>query len=251
MQDIAVGAGALVLENGGETYRAEDTIVHVAAALGAARPSAFVTPTVIMFSYVDEAGGHHTYMRRIFRRGTHLNRLSQINALSRRLDLHGREVNPKLLENLLRRIETSACHPRPLVVLAAGCSSLFFTLLFCGSAADALYAFAAGVVLRLLLLALEKTSAGQNGFMLSLLSGACAAATSECGALLPWHIVPATVLMGTIMQVVPGLALVNGIRDIISGDFVSGGARLLDACMIAAGLSVGAVTGMLLFRLVR
>ena len=154
-------------------------------------------------------------------------------------------------ENLLRRIETSACHPRPLVVLAAGCSSLFFTLLFCGSAADALYAFAAGVVLRLLLLALEKTSAGQNGFMLSLLSGACAAATSECGALLPWHIVPATVLMGTIMQVVPGLALVNGIRDIISGDFVSGGARLLDACMIAAGLSVGAVTGMLLFRLVR
>jgi len=50
-----------------------------------------------------------------------------------------------------------------------------------------------------------------------------------------------------LMQVVPGLAIVNSIRDIIAGDLVSGAARLLDAFMIAAGISVGSVLGILLF----
>ena len=50
------------------------------------------------------------------------------------------------------------------------------------------------------------------------------------------------VMIATLMQVVPGLAIVNGIRDLISGDLVSGTARIIDAFMIAAGLSTGAVT---------
>ena len=49
-------------------------------------------------------------------------------------------------------------------------------------------------------------------------------------------------MIATLMQVVPGLAIVNGIRDLISGDLVSGTARIIDAFMIAAGLSTGAVT---------
>ena len=50
------------------------------------------------------------------------------------------------------------------------------------------------------------------------------------------------VMIATLMQVVPGLAIVNGIRDLISGDLVSGTARIMDAFMTAAGLSTGAVT---------
>ena len=48
------------------------------------------------------------------------------------------------------------------------------------------------------------------------------------------------------MQVVPGLAFVNGIRDVISGDLVSGGARLLEALMIATALSIGSCFGVFL-----
>ena len=51
------------------------------------------------------------------------------------------------------------------------------------------------------------------------------------------------------MQVVPGLAIVNAIRDLIEGDLVSGAARLLDAFMVAAGLSVGAVFALYMFGL--
>ena len=56
IQQIAVDAGALVLENGGETYRSEDTVVHTAQSLGADAPSSFVTPTVVMVSFRDNGG---------------------------------------------------------------------------------------------------------------------------------------------------------------------------------------------------
>ena len=64
--------------------------------------------------------------------------------------------------------------------------------------------------------------------------------------MLPLGIKPSLVLGGSIMQVVPGLAFVNGVRDVISGDLVSGGARLLEALMIATGLSIGSVAGLFL-----
>ena len=54
MIDIAVRAGAIVLENGGETYRTEATVNKIARALGAKTVSSFVTPTVIQFSYTDD-----------------------------------------------------------------------------------------------------------------------------------------------------------------------------------------------------
>ncbi len=246
MQEIVVGAGKLVLENGGETYRAEDTIVHVASALGAKSPSAFVTPTVILFSYIDENGKHHSFMRRIFHRGIHLNRLAQINALSRRLWLKQKNADAQMVENLLHRIEKSPSYSNGIVVFAAGLSSLFFTLMFSGTVQDAFFSFCLGALLRFLLIILEKTQVGQNSFMLSLISGLFLAAAANICAEFDETLHSSIILMGTIMQVVPGLALVNGIRDIISGDFVSGGARLLDACMIALGLSVGAVAALVI-----
>ena len=249
LQDIAIGAGELVLENGGETYRAEDTVVHVATALGAKEASAFVTPTVVMFSYVDENGKHHSYLRRIFKRGTNLSRLSQINKLSRRLVLRGKTSNPKMVKEQLRRINSSPVYPDPLIVFMAALSSALFTLMFDGSWLDAFWSFIIGGILRIILIPLGKTSLGQNSFMVSLLSGAILSVLTDFICLTPMSVNANLILVGAIMQCVPGLALVNGIRDIISGDLVSGGARLLDAFMIAAGLSIGSATGVILMKL--
>ena len=57
------------------------------------------------------------------------------------------------------------------------------------------------------------------------------------------------IMIGVLMQVVPGLALVNSIRDIMSGDLMSGTARLVDALVTAASLSIGAAAGVLVTML--
>lgn len=249
LEDIAVGAGELVLENGGETYRAEDTVVHVAQALGAKNSSAFVTPTVIVLSHEDAEGRHHTYMRRIFKRTTNLAKLSQANDLSRRLDNRKKSSEPHLVKNILHRIDSLSGYSDSLIIFMAALSSALFTLMFNGTYKDAAFSFISGGILRIILILVSMTRLGQDSFMMSLLSGMVLSICADFCSLLPLGINTNLVLLGSIMQVVPGLALVNGIRDITHGDLVSGGARLLDAIMTAIGLSAGSAFGVIVRKL--
>jgi len=186
----------------------------------------------------------------VFRRGTNLRRIARVNDLSRRLELRGKLTNPRQIKAILNRINTSSDYSAGIVILMAAASSAFFTLMFGGRPVDAVSAFFIGFVLRSMLIYLERIPAGLNSFIVSLLSGALISVLADLIGLTPLTAVTATVMIGTLMQVVPGLALVNSIRDIISGDLMSGAARFLDACMIAAGLSIGSVTGMLAARIV-
>ncbi len=247
MIDIAIRAGAIVLENGGETYRTEATVNKIAAALGAKTASSFVTPTVIQFSYTDDNDHYHSAIKRIKKRGVNLDKISLIDELTRRIERKKKTYNPRVIESLLSRIENAPVYKTPFVLAAAALSSFCFAFMFGGTLQEASAAFVVGFILRLFLLHAQKRQFG--GFSTSLLSGAITSVLTEIAFLCGF--IPATeiTLISVLMQVVPGLAIVNAIRDIIEGDLVSGAARLLDAFMVAAGLSVGAVSGLFLFGL--
>jgi uncharacterized membrane protein YjjP (DUF1212 family) len=103
-------------------------------------------------------------------------------------------------------------------------------------------------VLRIVLLLLGKSTL--NSFFISILSGTIISVLADLISLTPLGINSSIVMIGVLMQVVPGLALVNAMRDIIAGDFMAGNARLTDAIMTALGLSVGSAAGVLLFKAV-
>jgi uncharacterized membrane protein YjjP (DUF1212 family) len=245
MLDIAVRAGSMILENGGETYRAEETVVRIAYALGAKSASAFVTPTVVMFSYIDEEGVHRSSMKRVSRRVVNLKKIARVNDVSRRLARRGRTTNVIQIERLLDRIDTRSDYPDWLIVVMAAFSSLFFALMFGGGWREAVAALVIGFFLRVGLLFLDRFPL--NTFIVSLVSGVVISVLSELA--LVSGFIPTSVITMTavLMQVVPGLAIVNAIRDIIAGDLVSGTARLVEAFMIAAGLSIGSVAGVVIF----
>lgn len=245
MIDIAIRAGAIVLENGGETYRTEATVNKIARALGAKTVSCFVTPTVIQFSYTDDNDHYHTAIRRIKKRGVNLDKIALIDELTRRIEKKKKTYGPHFIESLLSRIENAPVYKKPFVLAAAALSSFCFAFMFGGILAEASAAFVIGFILRLFLLFSQQKQFGS--FSTSLLSGAITAALTEVAFLLGF--IPSTeiTLISVLMQVVPGIAIVNAIRDIIEGDLVSGAARLLDAFMVAAGLSVGAVSALYLF----
>ena len=48
-----------------------------------------------------------------------------------------------------------------------------------------------------------------------------------------------SVITGTLMILVPGIAITNSLRDIIGGDFVSGLSRMIEAILIAASIAIG------------
>lgn len=47
------------------------------------------------------------------------------------------------------------------------------------------------------------------------------------------------IMIGNIMPLVPGVALTNAIRDLFSGDLVSGLWRFIDALLLAASIALG------------
>ena len=49
-----------------------------------------------------------------------------------------------------------------------------------------------------------------------------------------------TIIIGCLMNLVPGLVFVNGIRDFAAGDLIAGSSRLMEALMIATSLAMGA-----------
>ena len=127
----------------------------------------------------------------------------------------------------------------------AGFSAFFFSFMFGGSLKEGITAFFIGIILRLELIFLEKLNL--NSFIFSVINGGVISIL--CELVIVVGLVPAsiTVMTAVLMQVVPGMAIVNAIRDFIAGDLIAGTARLVDAFMVAAGLSIGSVCGVLLF----
>ena len=56
-------------------------------------------------------------------------------------------------------------------------------------------------------------------------------------------------VIGAIMNLVPGVAITNSMRDIIAGDLLAGQAKLVEALFIATAIALGAGMVLSLHRL--
>jgi len=245
IMDIALESGVMILENGGETYRTEETMISVASSLGAVSSSAFVTPTVVMLTCVDDEGRSHTRLQRINNRTIDLGVIARVNELSRRLVGRGKTSNLKQVGSLLKRVRAAPRHRPIWVILATAIASFSFSLLFQGTLTEALVAFAIGACLRVTLYSISKF--GLSSFIVSVVGGGIISLLSGLLVFIGAIGSSGNVSISVLMSLVPGVAIVNAIRDIISGDLVAGSARLMEAFVIAAALSIGAAFGLILF----
>ena len=116
-----------------------------------------------------------------------------------------------------------------------------FAPLFGGGIAEIAASAVTGVVSAVLITAGKKTGIGS--FILNMLCSVGIAVTAVL--LKAWH--PAlnmdTVIISGIMPLVPGVAITNAIRDTLRGDYISGGARVLEAFVTAASVAIGIGAG--------
>jgi uncharacterized membrane protein YjjP (DUF1212 family) len=243
---LSADAARVMLESGGETYRAEEAAVAVATAFGGAESECYATPTGVTVSFVGADGRVHSIVRRIKRRAMHLERVALVDNLARDLVAGSKDFDAAGEE--LDRIERLPGRNVALSSAAAAAGAGFFTLLFGGSWNDALVAAAVGALISRFPPIMAHRQLPD--FFTNLVAGA--AATFLCmaasGAGLATN-ADATVI-GVLMLLVPGIAVTNAIRDTIAGDLVAGVARGADALMSAAAISVGAGAAYQLWRFV-
>ena len=232
---IAAEAGKIMLESGGETYRVEQTIAMICNAYNIKATESFVTPTVVMIAVTNEMGETITVIKRITSRSVDLQKIADINNLSR--SLYSTPLSMEELRREIKNIQSHNKYSNKITVLAAGVTTAFFTLLFGGNLKDFFISLIAGILIKLLSNFLSELDV--NSFFINVLGGALAALIALVVASSGLGFNVDKIIIGSIMLLVPGLAITNGIRDTIAGDLLSGLSRSLEALMIAGAIAAG------------
>lgn len=231
---MAILAGKIMLQNGAETYRVEDTIKRICKSRDIKFTQAFVTPTGIFLSveYKDEL---FSYIQRIKSMKIDLEKIALINDFSRKFVNSDMTVKEGMEH--LDQIKNTKPFPKWIKFTCSGLASGFFTLLFGGNFQDLLSAFFAGFIVVLIIDYLNKLNI--TFFLSNVIGGVIATAIS----LLFSNILIGSnidkIIIGSIMPLVPGVSITNAIRDSISGDFLSGVSRTVEAVIIALGIAFG------------
>lgn len=132
--DLCLLAGKIMLQSGAETYRVEDTMSRMAAALGFPGAHSYVTPTVIMFT---TSRTEPVKLFRIAERTTDLQKVSEVNDISRRLT--ERQLTAAEARERLGVVDDAAhAYPVWVQIAAAALTGACFTVMFKGSLQDAL-----------------------------------------------------------------------------------------------------------------
>lgn len=231
LMSFAAEIGSGLLESGAETKRVEDTLDRIIKHFYDGYSEILVVLTGFFVNI-----GFYTQTVRINRRSINLDKVSKINMLSRDI------VNDKIdFEGAVERLkDIMAQKPYPLwikTISAAMCCG-FFTLLFGGNVYDALNSVIVGALLHVIInaLRLHKTA----DFIVTFAGGVLLSVFTVLLYLIGLGENINIMINGAIMPLVPGLAITNALRDIIEGDYISGGARMFDAVVVAVALAAGA-----------
>ena len=229
-------AGKIIMENGGETYRAEETINRMGRGFGLEQVDSFAVPSGLFISYRNGNSEPVTGVRRVRREGRNLTRVDEVNQVSRLVASGELDLRQALLR--LREIE---CHPGSFAGLwclpAAFLCAAGFALLFGANLPSIAAAGIVAVLVQLMETFLARFRT--RGLAASIIGGLLT-------ALLPlllarsWPALQTELIVaGAVMPLVPGLAMTNAVQDTMRGDMVSGVSHgvqaILTACLIAGG----------------
>lgn len=241
LMKTAALAGELMLCSGAETYRVEDTMHHIlktADNLEMAEVLVIMTGITATIKQKDE--NVISIVKRVNSRSTNMSLIMEVNDISRRYC--GEEITLeeayKELSGLKKNIYSRLENRLGVLGICVG-----FAIFFGGGIQEMLVTLLVGLILTGCMTIGEKM---QFHAFLQDVFGAFGIAVSS---LLLSNLVKVnldTVIISSIMPMVPGVAITNAVRDTLQGDYLSGSARVLEAFLKAAGIAVGIAIGLLL-----
>ena len=233
--DLAVELGYRLAINGAETYRIEESISRVLAAYGI-QAEVFAIPNCLHVSMETPDGIPLTRMRRIEHHGNNLDAMEVYSNLSRRVCTEHPDTQVWTL--WLKEAESK---PRSYSILyqllggfLAGCG---YCIVFGGGYIDCLWAGICGIAVAIVNYYLSKMRI--NNFFATIVSAFVMALIAYSVVSIGFSHNADTIIIGTLMILVPGLLFTNALRDIIFGDTNSGINRIVQVFLIAAAIALG------------
>ena len=239
--ELAMEMGQILLQSGAEIFRVEDTMRRICDHFKVDSCNFFVTGNGIMSS---TKGRERPFakVQYIPVKGAQLDRVVAINQLSREI-AEGKYATIEEMEQRVREIREMPAVSKRLCYFASALAAASFCVLFGGGVADTATAFVAGYLLYVFLL---QVGNHMSKIFANICGGALVTVLCILSYRLGWGSNLAHMISGAILPLVPGVAFTNGIRDIGSGDHLSGTVRLLDAfwTFLCIAIGVGVVFGL-------
>ena len=240
-------AGRIIMENGGETYRVEETITRMGHAFGLEDVESFAVPSGLFISFRTASGENETSVLRIRRGSTDLTRVDEVNSISRLVE--ARQLNCEEAAEQLRAIRLrSHTLPKPLLMLAAAISSGGFAVMFGGGTIDFALSGAVAAFVQLLLLFVSRFHV--DTFADTLLGSFLSTLIPLIIHLLTGIGLTDAIIAGALMPMLPGLAMTNAVQDAMRGDMISGLSHGMSALLTAGLVAAGALMANFLCLLV-
>lgn len=239
--DTAMEAGHILLENGAEIFRVEETMERICKHYEVEAYDFFVLSNGIFTTGGNKKNvGMKQYARvqHIPVKGTKLDRVIAVNQLSREI-----EEGKWTLEQAREKLEDIRNMPgKPLwaQVLSSGIGAAAFCMLFGGSLVDASVALLAGILLWLYIVYVSAPY--MSKIIGNITGGALVTIVCILAGTFGWGHNVSRMIIGSIIPLVPGVPFTNGIRDIADGDYISGSVRLLDAILVFLCVAIGVGT---------
>lgn len=233
--DLVLLAGQLILENGGETFRVEETMERMALAGGAQTADVFAVPQGI-FCTISVERQPHTRVARIHHREFNLTKVLEVNRISRQLSAKIITVEEAYAE-LLKVDRLPKRYPTAIRLLAGAIGSAAFCFLL-GARADTV--LVAGITGLLVMSVMEFL---QSREILNFVSLAMAGAVTALANLIIKQVWPNVqfdlAVIGSIMVLAPGLAITTSVRDALFEDLFSASIRGVEAFGVALAIALG------------
>lgn len=232
---LAMYAGRIMLKSGAETYRVEDTIERICKSRKNIEfVDAFVTPTGIFISLEFE-NEVVTHLKRVKNISRDLNKISLVNDFSRKFVSSNISVEEGMAE--LTSINKKITYSQNFKSIFGSSAAAFSCLMYKGTFYDFIATY---LVSFLVITILHKLSTLNLTFFIDNFIGAFLASMFAFISIklgLGQNL--DKIIIGSIMYLVPGVSITNAIRDTMSGDFLSGSSRAVEAIFSALAIAFG------------
>ena len=248
--ELTTRIGEVLLKNGGEIFRVQQTMQLIAKSYGVDKFHVYVLANGIFVSL--EENGYEirrqipieqdppqleiaSQIRYVPLSSVHLGRVAAVNNLSR--EIVAKKYTVSQAWERIEQIEKIPFTSNMMQVLASGFGSGAFCYLLGGSLTDSAASFVSGMLLWCFVLFISNRKA--NKIMVNILSSALVTLTGILFYLVSFGENMDKIIIGSIIPLLPGVPLTNSIRDFLNGDYLSGTIRMIDAVLVACCIALG------------
>ena len=211
---FALLLGEQMLTNGAETSRVEDSVLRVCKSRGFKHVNVFTTPTCVIIS--DEKFDGLTFMKTISKRTINLTKIDRLNDISRQF-VQNEDIDPLKAISMLQEVDAVKDYDQFVYFAGTAMASASFAYLIGGT--GILDFILTLVIASIGVIIYNKTiKLNQIPFFATLISSFFIAVFGNL--LVKYNILASSksLIVGSIMPLLPGVSFIKGLRDLISGN---------------------------------